>query len=73
MNDEREGLIDCPTVANCSFGSCYPTSLNCLSRTRREDGLFECRGFKPIRNITLNEVPEPDIELFPEHDYGSDT
>lgn len=74
MND----LPECPMAPNCRFGtkhnygkrpraSAWP---ECSRRRRTEDGLFECSGFREKPLVTLDKLPDPEEELFPEHDYG---
>lgn len=62
---------DCPFTGNCRFGLFYPDGYApCRYRCRNEAGLFVCSGYKEKELVTLDKLPEPDIELFPDHDYG---
>lgn len=66
---------DCPAKANCKHGwiydvlDAYPAA-PCHKRHRNGDGIFVCSGFEEKELVTLDKLPDPDIELFPEHDYA---
>jgi hypothetical protein len=64
-------LPDCPCVAQCANGTSYNQNnpYPCGWRTRRKDGLFQCTNFKEKKLVTLDTLPEPREELFPDHDY----
>jgi len=57
---------------SCIWGSHLKSGgwVDCNKRKRREDGLFECPNFKAKPLVTLDTIPDPSEELFPEHDYG---
>lgn len=64
-------LPDCPAKENCKYGRFYPDGfVSCNYRRRTDEGLFRCSGYKEKELVTLDKLPEPDIELFPDHDYG---
>jgi len=65
-------LPTCPVKHDCKNKCHYSETdpgMVCGLRTRRKDGLFECQNFDPIQIIDPDDLPEPDIELFPEFDY----
>lgn len=66
-------LPDCPARAQCKNGCFYPNGYEgygpCMHRHRNDDGIFVCSGFEEKELVTLDKLPDPDIELFPDHDY----
>jgi len=60
----------CPAKSNCTLGESFPDTWYCSRRCRDEKGLFHCGGFQPIKNVKLDNI-EPEIELFPDHDYSN--
>jgi hypothetical protein len=60
----KNDLPECPAVRQCVSGNSYPACIECLSRTRRADGLFECCSYEEKKLVTLATASDPTIELF---------